>query len=97
MTPVVRKFISQVSSINESDYGDFMRVANVYLNGLRKDCTRTGIYDLEPKISEMQMYLQFAPSWDVPTTKARLLKDAQYIDEVIMAHKQDWESVQADM
>lgn len=92
MTQPIQKFVEQVLLINEPEYGNFARVANVYLCNLQKESERMGLYDLEPKFEEMQSYLQVRHNWNIGDTKTRLLKDALYIDNMLMAHKQDWET-----
>jgi hypothetical protein len=85
-------FISEILSIEESDYGDFMRLANLYLNQLRKDLSIYYDKNINKKIDEMQIYLQFTPKWEVESTRKRVLADANYLKELITAHNQDWES-----
>jgi hypothetical protein len=89
----VRNFIDNILDINECDYGDFMRPANTYLNKLIEDCHRQGIRDADKKLTEMKLYLQFAPNWDVESTRKKILKDSIYIDDFFKAHRQDWGSV----
>jgi len=69
-----------------------MRLANLYLNTLRDELRPLKDENINKKLSEMQMYLQFAPNWDVETSKNKLLKDAEYIEDLLYAHVQDWES-----
>ncbi len=92
MTEQIKKFIDEIRSINEVDYGDFMRVANCILIDLREECHRRSIQDLDKKIFQIQNYLQFSPSWQVETTRQRILKDSFHLDELLVAHQQDWES-----
>ncbi len=88
----IEQFINDINSIDDLDYGDFMRRANLYLNHLNENL-RPFNQDIKKKLSEMQYYLQFVSNWDVESTRKRIIKDATYIDELLAAHKQDWESV----
>lgn len=92
MKSSVGEFIKNISSICEDDYGDFMRLANLYLIQLSKEPVILYDENIRNKISKMKTYLQFRPNWDVKSTREKLLQDALYIDELISAHKQDWES-----
>lgn len=87
LDPSVKKFVNQVNSINEHDYGDFMRAANTYLNEFRLSCDRSGFFDLGNQFSKMQLYLQFVPNWDVNSTRTKLLVDAEYLNDLLVAHQ----------
>ncbi len=92
MTAMIEKFCDKIKSIDEYDYGDFMRSANTYLSDLGTECSNQSIGDLKYKLWEIQTYLQFNPSWKIETTRSQILFDAIYLDQLIAAHKQDWES-----
>jgi hypothetical protein len=72
----VNLFIEQIANLHESDYGDFMRSANLYLCELLL-CLKIDGSASYKKIGEMKGYTQFVPSWDVDSTRARLLSDAR--------------------
>lgn len=92
MLECIENFIRKISALTEEDYGDFMRTANLYLNTLRTELAPIKDNNIHRKISEMQSYLQFASNWDVRLTREKLLKDAEYIEDLLYAHIQDWES-----
>ncbi|MCK6598593.1 MAG: hypothetical protein L6Q37_09540 [Bdellovibrionaceae bacterium] len=93
MNASIEKFVKRTKSISDSEYGDFMRTENVYLNHLIRELDPlVDDRDINRRLVEMQTYLQFTPNWDVNLTKEKLLEDAQYIDELMNAHRQDWES-----
>jgi hypothetical protein len=90
MNQNLENFTQDVSSILQYDYGDFMRSANTYLNHLRDVLSSLGDAEINKKIDDMQSYLQFSPNWDdVEGTRAKLLRDAHYLDEVLAAHQGD--------
>lgn len=74
-----REFYELVSNISDTDYGDFMRKANVYLVNLAK---RIGSWSdlVREKLDEMQFYTQFSANWDVESTRHRLLVDAVWLE-----------------
>lgn len=93
MNASIEKFVKRTKSISDSEYGDFMRTENVYLNHLIRELNPlVDDRNINRRLVEMQTYLQFTPNWDVNLTKEKLLEDAQYIDELMNAHRQDWES-----
>jgi len=87
-----KKFSSEISDILENDYGDFMRPANFYLNVLRCDLKLIDDFHINQKINQMQYYLQFSPNWNIESTRKLLARDICYINDLLLGHKQDWES-----
>lgn len=73
-------FHETILSIHTLDYGDFMRQANFAIKRLQQALSRQEI-PLTDVILQMKTYVQFSPSWDVESTKARLIKDT---DELII-------------
>ncbi len=92
MNANLEAFAKEISEIIQYDYGDFMRVANGYLINLTRNLRNLDDEAIRNKLAEMQSYLQFAPNWDVESTRERLLEDVKYLDEIMRGHKQDWES-----
>lgn len=88
----IETFLRKTSMIIENDYGDFMRTENLYLNHLIRNLGLYGDRNINAKLAEMQTYLQFTPNWDVDSTRERLVNDAHYLDDLVQAHRQDWES-----
>jgi len=84
MNAHVKKFSENISGILQSDYGDFMRAANTYLNELRRELSGIGETEIQRRLDNMQMYLQFAPNWDdIEGTREKLLLDAKAIDDAL--------------
>lgn len=92
MNKIIDQFVADINAVNESEYGDFLKKANLYLNELHHELSKSSYEDIEQKITEMQTYLQFRSNWQIASTKERILKDAQIIDELWRGHEQDWES-----
>lgn len=86
------KFSKSVSEILEHDYGDFMRVANLYLINLREELDLLKDSNIESRLDLMQLYLQYYPNWDIELTRNKLTQDTKYLDEILQGHAQDWES-----
>lgn len=75
----IRLFIERIELLDESDYGDFMRDANLYLHDLAASLeTQTFILKT---LGKMQDYTQFSPDWRISPTKRRLLKDARTLKQ----------------
>ncbi len=83
MNSNVRLFINEISDISENDFGDFMRSANSHLDHLEKSLDQFYNRDINQKIIDMKMYLQYSPNWDIESTRKRLLQDANALDELI--------------
>lgn len=88
----IASFIDQVDSIHETDYGDFMRKANTYLNNLKTKIGWISDPNIERTLVGMQNYLQYTPSWNLESTRKELIRDAREIDDLMLGLKQDWES-----
>lgn len=72
--------MEEVNTMVETDYGDFMRKVNSYLEHLKQDENVVHSPEIDEKIDEMKEYIQYHPNWDVPTTREKILHDA---DELI--------------
>ncbi len=92
MLSELEKFVRNISSILEYDYGDFMRFANVYLNRLSAELKTLGDKDIDQKMAQMKMYIQYVPNWDVELTRKKVMRDSLYLRDILRAHLQDWES-----
>lgn len=90
-------FRKSVSEISEYDDGDFRRAANVYLSSLRDELYILNDKFIDQRLDKMQMYLQFAPNWNVGTIKDMLTKDTNYLDDLLHGHSQDWESASSSL
>ena len=71
--------MEEVNTMVETDYGDFMRKVNSYLENLKDDENAVHSPDISEKISEMQEYLQFHPNWNIPSTREKILHDADQL------------------
>lgn len=91
MIDPVESFVNDLKSIEDSDYGDFMRKANSYLNVLEQDLIPLDM-DVRAKLFEMKLYLQYLPSVNTEGIRELIIRDARYINDLLLAHKQDWES-----
>ena len=83
MNSFLQKFSTDITNIYDTDYGDFMRTANTYLNNLRDDLSKNGGERALQKLNENQMYLQFTPSWEIESTREKLLRDAKSINALL--------------
>lgn len=77
-------FIDQVKAVEEEDYGDCMREWNrelLFLRSHLKDAP-TWMYQ---SLNEMQGYIQFYPNWDVESTRAQILEDADHLRYALLS------------
>lgn len=81
MLKPVEDFMNSIISIDDPDYGDFMRKANFYLSDLA--FRLRGYKPVDDEIAQMKEYLQYLPDWQVEETRTRLLKDADFINTMI--------------
>ncbi|HRO66410.1 MAG TPA: hypothetical protein PL182_02470 [Pseudobdellovibrionaceae bacterium] len=75
----LKVFAELVRNITDADYGDFMRKANGYLCDLKSQL-KNAPTPIQKKLDEMQSYTQFNPSWNVESTRRRLLKDSEIVE-----------------
>lgn len=80
MNTSIKKFIQNVSEINDPDYGDFMRKANHYLLELEKEITKKSNERILDYLSQMKKEIQFSPNWDIGTTRQKIILEARMID-----------------
>ena len=83
---LIEKFKQDICEILDSDYGDFMRKANVYLQSLKAAGKARANPEIEKRIAEMQLYIQYFPNWNVDSTRSRILKDAEALRTSWGAH-----------
>jgi hypothetical protein len=89
MNAAVERFVTDLNSILESDYGDFMRKANQQIRELRNEMQYLHYSDVDRKIEEIQNYVQFYPTWMIESTREKAIRDAKVINEMLMAHRQE--------
>jgi len=75
-------FYEEIHNCTESDYGDFMRKANLYMNDLmeRLHANPAAI----EKLYEMKTYAQYSPNWKTDETRARLLCDTLALRDLVL-------------
>ncbi|MEZ0393260.1 MAG: hypothetical protein ACAH59_13655 [Pseudobdellovibrionaceae bacterium] len=76
----VQFFLDEASHCNEYDYGDAMREWNRELLYLRSHLKDSSPWVFQ-KLQQMQNYIQFAPNWDVDSTRVRIIQDANELKE----------------
>ena len=81
MKKVIEKFIENVKTIDEVDYGDFMRKANHYLIELQDQVYQHADREARKLFNDMKRHLQFNPNWDIESTRAFILKEAALMDQ----------------
>ncbi len=85
-------FVDEISALHEVDFRNFKRAASGSLARLSEKLVAEGNRNILDKVDEMKRYSQIGPDGDVDLTKIRLINDAKYINDLIKAQKQDWES-----
>lgn len=69
-------FIQKVKTLDDHDYGDFMRKANFYLILMQEEMSHEQAVLNEKKIEDIQLFLQFYPNWDVESTRQKVIQKA---------------------
>ena len=60
-------FSKKFNAIDNLDYGDFMRRANLYLTDLDDQITKTS--EIRNLMKQMKDEIQYNPSWDIQSTR----------------------------
>lgn len=71
------QFLKQIKSIDDTDYGDFMRRANLYINELQEDSATVANPIIADRIEAMKQYVQYHPNWDIESTREYIETDAE--------------------
>ena len=82
----------QIRQIHESDEKDFFSQAENVICEIEHQMTKLPYVDIHMKIQEIKDYSQHNPNRPVQKSKIKLAQDITYIHELLMAHRQDWES-----
>ncbi len=85
MLSAIENFIQITHAIEEGDYGDFMRRANLYFQNLGDALEPTRNKKAKSLLEEMKNYLQFNPDREMSTTKFRLENDAKKLNQFLEA------------
>lgn len=72
-------FMEEVNLLVETDYGDFMRKVNSYLAHLEEQESAHVRPAIDEKLAEMKEYIQYHPNWDIPSTRKKILRDADVL------------------
>jgi len=83
MINFVDEFLREVISIDDSDYGDFMRKANLHFNVLQQALWPLANDSIKMKLSEMHDYIQYEPNWDIPSTEEKIQADGSVLKNLI--------------
>lgn len=83
MKKAIEQFIKDISTIDDPDYGDFMRKANHYLIELEDEIYKMANDSIKGHLREMKNELQYSPNWDIESTRDKLLLSARMIDIVL--------------
>lgn len=70
-------FLKQIKSIDDTDYGDFMRRANLYLNELQEEEPSALNPVIADRIEAMKNYIQYHPNWDIESTRRNIEIDTE--------------------
>lgn len=73
-------FSKKINAIDNLDYGDFMRRANLYLMDLDDQITKTN--EIRNLMKQMKDEIQYNPSWDIQSTRERISHLTQAISQI---------------
>lgn len=83
MNPTVKYFIENILTINELDYGDFMRKANHYLLELEDKVAVTADPAAVVLLANIKLHLQYYPNWNIEQTRKLILDEVAKINDHI--------------
>ncbi len=83
MDPSVQLFVEKILSINELDYGDFMRKANHYLMELEAKVKATADPIAEALLADIKLHLQYYPNWNVTQTRKLIMDEVANLNDHI--------------
>lgn len=92
MEKEIQIFFNCTNNILEADYGDYMRQANFHLNNLKEEMERLPYEDVLNQVIASQQHLLYESNGEISQTHQRLVKDIEVAEQLLAAHKQDWES-----
>ena len=72
-------FRDEVASIDEADYGDFMRKANHSLILLKEQIYNKAPLHVQGFIDELKYIIDYMPNWNVDSTKEKVAQLAEEI------------------
>jgi hypothetical protein len=71
-TTPIDDFINEVSDIDETDYGDFMRKANHGLVILMEKIYDSSTPVVKKLLDELKYHIDYMPNWDVDSTREKV-------------------------
>jgi hypothetical protein len=92
MSEIIETFTNKVRMIGASNPNKYLQSCLELLSEVQNECHRCGMYDIDNKIRSICHELLSATIYDVDGFRTRLLLEAEYLDQLILAHQQDWES-----
>lgn len=83
MDPSIENFIEKLLTINELDYGDFMRKANHYLMELDDKVAATADPVAQTLLADIKLHLQYYPNWNIEQTRKLIMEEVSSINDHI--------------
>ncbi len=83
MNPFIENFIENLLTINELDYGDFMRKANHHLLKLEDKVAATADPMAVALLADIKLHLQYNPNWNINQTKQFVLNKVANVNNHI--------------
>lgn len=83
MNAAINKFIEDFSSIEDTDYGDFMRKANHYLLELDDEMSGISSESIKMQLEQMKVDVQYYPNWDIASTREKTIQGAYVLDAML--------------
>lgn len=80
MTDAVERFITEVKSIGELDYGDFMRKANHHFIILQEQLGTERDKSVQDILFQIKLHLQYTPNWNIESTRNYLLNEIELLN-----------------
>lgn len=71
-TTPIDDFINEISDIDDTDYGDFMRKANHGLIILTEKTYDSSSLEVKKLLDELKYIIEYMPNWDVDSTREKV-------------------------
>lgn len=94
MNTKIEDFVKSVINANTDEKNKFCSNINKYFQLLEEDLMHLPYGDIHRKLCDMREFIHYNSNGSIQSIKDRIIKDATYVDDLLAAHEQDWESIE---
>lgn len=74
------------------DLLNFVMTTSGFIENLFHELHLVGDSNIDRRLKKMYLYLQLTSNFNLDSTREKLKQDANYLNELLCGHSQDWES-----